>query len=124
MLSLTLEHSMPISSPAAPGLTAHAAICPKHPKAQVNALSLNTLDVELSEHILAQLDLEDALSQDFCQLSLNALSGTDQGQAMKISALVGNKIMLILIDSGSSHSFISSSFIQIVGITPISALAQ
>ena len=77
VLSLTLEHSMPISSPTAPGLIALAAICPKHPKAQVNALSLNTLDVELSEHILAQLDLEDDLSQDFCQLSLNALSGTD-----------------------------------------------
>ena len=99
---------MPISSPTAPGLIALAAICPKHPKAQVNALSLNTLDVELSEHILSQLDMEDALSQDFCQLSLNALSGTDQGQAMKISALVGYKIMLILIDSGSSHSFVSS----------------
>ena len=103
---------------------AHAAICPKRPKEQMNVLSLNTLDVELSKHILAQLDLEDALSQDFCQLSLNALSGTDQGQAMKISALVGNKIMLILIDNGSSHSFISSDFHQTIGINPIPATAQ
>ena len=103
---------------------AHAAICPKRPKAQVNALSLNSLDVELSEHILAQLDLKDALAQDFCQLSLNALAGTDQGQAMKVSALVGNKAMLILIDSGSSHSFVSSNFLQTVGIVPVPCAPQ
>lgn len=83
-----------------------------------------TLDVELSEHILAQLDLEDAITQDFCQLSLNALSGTNSGQAMRVAALVKNKVMLILIDSGSSHSFVSSAFLQNVGLTVIPAVAK
>jgi hypothetical protein len=45
---------------------------------------LNNLDVDLNENILAQLELEDALSQDFGQLSLNALAGTSQGQAMRV----------------------------------------
>jgi hypothetical protein len=71
---------------------------------------LNNLDVDLNENILAQLELEDALSQDFGQLSLNALAGTSQGQAMRVRALVKNKVMLLLVDSGSSHSFISSTF--------------
>jgi hypothetical protein len=43
---------------------------------------------------------------------------------MKISALVDNKVMLVLIDSGSSHSFISSAFLQTVGITPMTVSAQ
>ena len=80
----------------------------------MNALSLNPLDVELSEHVLAQLDLEDQLTQDFCQLSLNALSCTDHGQAMKVSALVGNKVMLILIDSGSYTALLVLLFFRLL----------
>jgi hypothetical protein len=41
----------------------HTEVCTKQPKVQVHAVSVNSLDVELSENILAQL--EDALSQDF-----------------------------------------------------------
>ena len=98
---------------------AHAEVCTKRPKAQANALSLNNLDVDLNENILAQLELEDALSQDFGQLSLNALAGTSQGQAMRVRALVKNKVMLLLVDSGSSHSFISSSFLHKIGIPSV-----
>lgn len=57
-----------------------------------------------------------SLAEDFCQLSLNALAGTDRGEAMKLRALVENQVILILIDSGSSHSFVSSSFLKKVGL--------
>jgi len=93
----------------------HIDKCSKRPKAQVNALVTNDLDTNLTEDILTQLAVEDALNDEFCQLSLNALAGTDVGQAMRIVAMVRNKVMLILIDSGSSHSFVSSTFIQQVG---------
>ena len=43
---------------------------------------------------------------------------------MKISALVGNKAMLILIDSGSSHIFVSSTFLQTVGLVPVPSAPQ
>lgn len=85
---------------------AHAAECAKRPKAQANALVVNSLDMHLSEEVLEQLALEDALSAEFCQLSLNAISGTEQGEAMKIRAFVQNRVMLLLVDSGSSHSFV------------------
>lgn len=62
----------------------HAAECAKRPKAQANALVVNSLDMHLSEEVLEQLALEDALSAEFCQLSLNAISGTEQGEAMKV----------------------------------------
>lgn len=35
---------------------------------------------------------------------------------MRLRALVKNKVMLILVDSGSSHSFVSSAFLSKVGI--------
>lgn len=34
-------------------------------------------------------------------------------------ALVRNKVMLILVDSGSSHSFVSSAFLDKCGILPV-----
>jgi hypothetical protein len=65
--------------------------------------------------VISQLELEDSIASDFGQLSLNALAGTDVGEAMKIKALVHNKVMLTLIDSGSSHSFVSSAFLHKIG---------
>ena len=75
------------------------------------------MDNNLTEDILNQLAVEDALNEEFYQLSLNALAGTDVGQAMRIAALVRNKVMLVLVDSGSSHSFVRSNFIQNLGLT-------
>jgi len=101
---------------------AHAATCTQRPKAQVNPLVANDLDMPLSEEVVAQLELEDSLTNEFGQLSLNAIAGTDQGQTLKLRALVKNKVMLTLVDSGSTHSFVSSQFLQQVGITPISTV--
>ena len=83
---------------------AHAEVCTKCPKAQLN--------VNITEEVLTQLAVEDSLAADFCQLSLNAISGTAEGGALQLRALVGNKVMLILVDSSSSHSFVSASFVQ------------
>lgn len=71
-----------------------------------------------------ELALEDSLSTEFCQLSLNVISGTDEGESFKVRALVQNKVMLILIDSGSSHSFVSKSFIDKMGIESVPAVTQ
>ena len=49
----------------------HAAKCTKRPKTQVNALVLNDLDVTLNDEVLKQLEIEDALTEEFCTLSLN-----------------------------------------------------
>lgn len=47
------------------------------------------------------------------------MAGTDQGDALRLRALVKNQIMLTLIDTGSSHSFVSATFLQRVGIHPV-----
>lgn len=94
----------------------HAAKCSKRPKDKVNSLSLNDLVFQLIDEVLAQLEMEDTLAEKFGTLSLNAIVGTEIGEAFKLMALVKNKLMLMFVDSGSSHSFISSDFLSIVGL--------
>jgi hypothetical protein len=72
--------------------------------------------------VLNQLQMEDILAEEMGQLSLNAISGTDSGDSLKIRALLHNQVMLILVNSGSSHSFISKSFALQVGL--VTSLAQ
>jgi hypothetical protein len=74
------------------------------------------LGVELTDDTPNQLATEDALLEEMGQLSLNAIARTDNGYSMRIRALVQNKVVLILVDSGRSHSFISQSFVSRVGI--------
>ena len=90
----------------------------------MNALAINGLDAVLTKDILQQLELEDTLASDFGQLSLNALAGTAQGEALVVRALIQNKVMLILIDSGSSHSFISQTLVHRLNIPTVPMLPQ
>jgi hypothetical protein len=90
----------------------------------VNAIVVIDLGVELTDDTLNQLAIEDALSKEMGQLSLNAIAGTETGESMRIRALVQNKVMFILVDSGSSHIFINQSFVSRVEVhtTPITPL--
>jgi hypothetical protein len=90
----------------------------------VNAIVVNDLAVELTDDTLNQLAIEDALSKEMGQLSLNAIAETEIGESMRIRALVQNKVMFILVDSGSSHIFINQSFVSRVEVhtTPITPL--
>jgi hypothetical protein len=51
------------------------------------------------------LAMEDVLAEEMSQLSWNAISGTESGDALRLRALVHNKVIMILVDSGSSHNF-------------------
>lgn len=98
----------------------HIDKCAKRPKPHLNALVVNDLDVQLTEETLNQLEIEDVLTQELCNLSLNALAGTESADSMRVRALVQNQVMLILVDSGSSHSFISADMVQHLKIQPAS----
>jgi len=79
-------------------------VCTKRNKPQANALVINDLDRELSNEVLNDLATEDVLQEEFGQLSLNALSSADLSNCIKLKTRVKDKVMLILIDSGSSQS--------------------
>lgn len=80
---------------------------------------VNDLDQPLSEEVLTQLAMEDSITDELQHLSLNALSGTAVGDVLQLRGRVQNKVMLFLLDSGSSHSFVNTSFLTKVGITPV-----
>lgn len=67
------------------------------------------------------MEIDEALTKNFGQLSLNALSGTDSADSIQLKATVKNKTMLILVNTGSSHCFVSSHFVQLNNLptTPI-----
>jgi hypothetical protein len=71
----------------------------------------------MNDDTLNELAAEDVLQEEFCQLSLNAISSTDQTNCIKLKSRVKDKVMLILFDSGSSHSFISSQFVETVKLS-------
>jgi hypothetical protein len=83
----------------------------------VNALIVEDMNQPLSEDILNQVEHEDML--EAYRLSLNAMTGTDQGETIRLMALLKNQVMLVLVDSGSSHSFISARLLQKLGIAAI-----
>jgi hypothetical protein len=45
-----------------------------------------------------------------CHLSLQAVSGGEANETIRLRAQVGNQVMINLIDSGSNHSFINKEF--------------
>ena len=45
-----------------------------------------------------------------CLLSAHAVSGTESANTIRLRAQVGGQVMLLLVDSGSTHSFISDTF--------------
>jgi hypothetical protein len=76
---------------------AHLQKCSKRNKPQVNAIVINDLDTELTEETLSQLEMEGVITAEIGQLSLNVISGTERGDSMRIRALVGSKVMLVLV---------------------------
>lgn len=103
----------------------HQAVCPKKQQPQVNALVINDLDKEeITEDMIQHLDEEDNLAATFCQLSLNTLTTVDSSNSIKLRTLVKNKVMLILVDSGSSHSFVSEQFTELAKLPTVQVPAR
>jgi hypothetical protein len=101
------EHpsGLPSQLPRTPGWYAktrfYHILCQAIP---INALIVSDLDVELTGETLNHLAVEDVLTEEMGQLSLNAMAGTKVGNSMRLKALVRDKVILIFIESGSPHS--------------------
>jgi hypothetical protein len=66
----------------------------------------------LSDEAVRALELlDDPVDQvECCMVSAHALSGGDAPAALRLPVTVGDQVMLLLLDSGSSHSFINKNF--------------
>lgn len=54
-----------------------------------------------------------------CMLSAHALSGTESPATIRVPVTVGDQMMLLLLDSGSTHSFINTNFAQSIGLSTV-----
>jgi hypothetical protein len=67
----------------------------------------------LSNEVLIALESAQLYSmQDVCYLSLHAMYGHPQGKAIQLRALVQNQVMVILVDSDSSHTFLNVALVH------------
>lgn len=51
-----------------------------------------------------------------CLLSSQVLDGTDTATTIRLRTLVGNQVMLLLLDSGSTHSFVNKAFVDCLSL--------
>jgi hypothetical protein len=66
----------------------------------------------LSDEALQQLDQEDKEVEEAYKLSINAISGTDREDCMRVRALIQNQVLVMLVDSGNSSSFVSQRIVD------------
>lgn len=62
--------------------------------------------IQLSEEVLNLMEMHDIVEAQQLSLSLNAMAGSHSTNCLRLRALVGNQVMLILVDSGSSSSYL------------------
>lgn len=86
--------------------------CARKAAAEVHALTVEEQRVELSDAVLNLIEMQDIAEAKQLSLSIHALSGAENNDTIRLRALVGNQIMLILVDSGSSHSFVNASMLS------------
>jgi hypothetical protein len=66
----------------------------------------------LSDEILDTLERQVERWDSYSYISLNAISGAQSNRAIHLRALVGDQALSILVDSGSSNTFINASMLQ------------
>jgi hypothetical protein len=101
----------------------HLAKCAKRTQIRLNSLVTDDGEMILTDDILQKLDREDVAREEFCHLSLSALSGTDDAGSMRVRALSKKQVMLILVDSGRSSTFISTTMVARIGLKHVSCAA-
>jgi hypothetical protein len=90
---------------------------PTHVCGQKKAATLNAMDTEdgavmLAEEVLNMLEMQDMAEAQRLSLSIHAMAGSEGAETLRLRALVGNQVFIILVDSGSSGSFIHSQLLE------------
>ncbi|KAJ8753628.1 hypothetical protein K2173_025619 [Erythroxylum novogranatense] len=65
------------------------------------------------------MKIEDAESADNPTISLHAIYDFEGPETMRVQGKLANRRVMVLIDSGSTHNFVSERFVRKVGLQPI-----
>jgi hypothetical protein len=66
----------------------------------------------LRDEMFSALEVHFASTEDDCYISLNAIAGTQNNRVIHLRALVNNQVLSILVDSGSSHTFLNAAMLH------------
>uniref|UniRef100_A0ACD5W173 Uncharacterized protein n=1 Tax=Avena sativa TaxID=4498 RepID=A0ACD5W173_AVESA len=86
--------------------------CAKKPGAEVHAAQLEEQAEMLSEEVLNLIEKQDLAFAEQLSLSIHAMAGTEGAETLKLWAMVGNQVLLFLVDSGSSHNFVNANLVD------------
>jgi hypothetical protein len=65
----------------------------------------------ISEEILSALELDSMPPQGDYFLSVSAMSGSQSRKVVHLRGLVNNQVLSILVESGSSHTFVNAAML-------------
>ena len=93
-----------------------------NPQAQLLTIQVITFGEVLTDDVVHALDLLDAPEPavpppECCTISAHALDGSEAPSTIRLRGLVGYQVMLLLLDSGSTHNFFNKFFVECVGAT-------
>lgn len=86
--------------------------CAPKGKAELHLAQTEDTPELLSEEILNMMELHDLHQAEQLSLSIHDLAGTDGAETLRLRAMIGNQVLLILVDSGSSNSFINAAMLD------------
>lgn len=92
-------------------------ICNQKLAATLNVMSVNEDPIQLSEEILNIMELQDIATAEQLSLSINAMAGSEGDDCLRLHALVGNQVMIILLGSGSSNCFLNAAMLDRIKCT-------
>jgi hypothetical protein len=92
-------------------------------KAELHVLTTEDHHAELADEVLELLELQDLANAQELSLSINAIAGSQSDGTICIRALVKNQVMLLLVDSGSSNTFVNENFARRLNCPTVPILA-
>jgi hypothetical protein len=82
---------------------------------QLNVLTTEDLEMVLTDDMLGQIseaEVHEEHEEELYKLSLHALSGAENSKCIRYGPLIQDNVMLVLVDLGSTTSFISQSMVD------------
>jgi hypothetical protein len=96
----------------------HQAKCPKRVVTQIHQLTVEDMSTILTDEVLLKLEQEEEhIVEGLHQLSWNAIKGTECDGCMRMQSLIQDQVLFMLIDSGSSTTFISQRMVTKLGLS-------
>ncbi|PKU85826.1 hypothetical protein MA16_Dca012482 [Dendrobium catenatum] len=68
---------------------------------------------------MGEKEMEDKLHLDVIEISLNSMVGFPQNHTMKVKGKIADMEVVVFIDSGATHNFISNQVVDQLGVTMV-----